>query len=77
MSQSDCDTNRQFKKCLNAPSVYDESCDPLLMGELQSTILIASSLTSCITNFLERILPDRHYYIAENNNMFRRFQAGF
>ena len=47
------------------------------MGELQSAILIASSLTSCIAKFLERILADRHYHIAETNNMFRRFQAGF
>ena len=32
--QSDRDINRQFKKCLHAPSVDDESCAPLLMGEL-------------------------------------------
>ena len=38
MSQSDRDTNRQFKKCLNVPSVDDESCAPRLMGELQSAI---------------------------------------
>ena len=38
MSQSDCDINRQFKKCLHALSVDHESCDPLLMGELQSAI---------------------------------------
>ena len=38
MSQSDRDINRQFKKCLNAPSVDDESCALLLMGELQSAI---------------------------------------
>ena len=38
LSQSDRDTNQQFKKDLNAVSVDDESCAPLLMGELQSTI---------------------------------------
>ena len=38
MSQSDRDINRQFKKCLHAPSVDNESCTPLLMGELQSVI---------------------------------------
>ena len=38
MSQSDRDINQQFKKCLHAPSVDDESCAPLLMGELQSVI---------------------------------------
>ena len=38
MSQSDRDTNRQFKKCLHAPSVDNESCALLLMGELQSAI---------------------------------------
>ena len=34
ISQSDRDISRQFKKCLHAPSVDDESCAPLLMGEL-------------------------------------------
>ena len=38
MSQSDREVRRQFKKCLHAPSVDDESCAPLLMGELQSAI---------------------------------------
>ena len=38
MSQSDRDINRQFKKCLHTPSVNDESCAPLVMGELQSAI---------------------------------------
>ena len=38
MSRSDHDFNRQFKKRLHAPSVDDESCAPLLMGELQSAI---------------------------------------
>ena len=38
MSQSDCDINRQFKKCLETPPGDDESCAPLLMGELQSAI---------------------------------------
>ena len=38
MSQSDCDTNSQFNKRLNALSIDDESCAPLLMGELQSAI---------------------------------------
>ena len=38
MSQSDRDINRQLKKRLNAPSVDEESCAPLLTGELQSTI---------------------------------------
>ena len=37
-SQSDRDINRQFKKCLHAPSVDDENCAPLLMGKLQSAI---------------------------------------
>ena len=38
MSQSNRDTNQQFKKCLKALSVDDESCAPLLMSELQSAI---------------------------------------
>ena len=38
MSQSDRDINQQFKKCLHAASVDDESCAPLLMGELYSAI---------------------------------------
>ena len=38
MSQSDSDINRQFKKHLNTPSVDDEICAPLLMGELLSVI---------------------------------------
>ena len=38
MSQSNRDINRQFRKCLHAPSVDNESCAPLLMGELQSAI---------------------------------------
>ena len=37
-SQSDRDINRQFKKCLHAPCVDNESCAPLLMGQLQSAI---------------------------------------
>ena len=143
LSQSDRDTNQQFKKDLNAASVDDESCAPLLMGELQSTIKkikgkgaagpdnippsflrslgpltlqellstfksfsvahflriwrvatiipllkagkssseVASfrpiSLTSCVVKLLQRILADRLYYVAETNNMFSRFQAGF
>ena len=35
------------------------------------------SLTSCVVKFLERIIADRLYYIAETNNMFSRLQAGF
>ena len=35
------------------------------------------NLTSCVFKLLERILADRLYYIAETNNMFSRFQAGF
>ena len=35
------------------------------------------SLTSCVIKLLERILADRPYYIAETNNMFSQFQAGF
>ena len=35
------------------------------------------SLTSCVVKLLERILADRLYYIAETNNMFSQFQAGF
>ena len=35
------------------------------------------SLTSCVVKLLERIIADRLYYIAEANNMFSRFQAGF
>ena len=38
MSQADRDINQQFKKRLNAPSVEDESCAPLQMGELLSVI---------------------------------------
>ena len=38
MSQSGGHTNRQFKKSLNAPSVNNESCGPLLMGKLQFAI---------------------------------------
>ena len=32
---------------------------------------------SCVVKLLERILADRLYYIAETNNIFSRFQAGF
>ena len=35
------------------------------------------SLTSCVVKLLERIIADHLYYIAETNNMFSRFQAGF
>ena len=35
------------------------------------------SLISCVVKLLERIIADRLYYIAETNNMFSRFQAGF
>ena len=38
MSQSNHDINCQFKKCLHTPSVDNESCAPLLMGELQFAI---------------------------------------
>ena len=38
MSQSDRDTNRQFKKHIKVPSADHESCAPLLMSELQSAI---------------------------------------
>ena len=144
MSQANHDINQQLKKRLNAPSVDDESCAPLQMGELLSAIKkmkgkgaagpdnippsflislgplvlqellsifkssfslahcpriwrvatiipllkagkyhseVASfrpiSLTSCVVKLLEHILADRLYYIAETNNLFSRFQAGF
>ena len=35
------------------------------------------SLTSCVVKHLDSILADRLHYIAETNNMFSRFQAGF
>ena len=38
MSWTDRDLNQQFSKCLNAPSVDDESCTPLQMHELLSGI---------------------------------------
>ena len=38
MPQAGRDINRQFKKHLNAPSVTDESCASLQMGELLSAI---------------------------------------
>ena len=38
MSQSDLDTNQQFKKRIKVLSVDDESCAALLMIELQSAI---------------------------------------
>ena len=38
MSQSDRDTNRQFKKRIKVPSADDESRAPLLMSQLQSAI---------------------------------------
>ena len=144
MLQSDHDINQQFKKCLHAPSIDDESCTPNLMGKLQSAIkrmkgkgaagpdnippsflkslgplalqellsifnssfslahcpriwrvatitplfkagkcpsefvsFCPISLTSCVVKFLEHIFADRLYYIAETNNIFNRFQAGF
>ena len=53
---------------------------PLLKAE-KSPSEVASfrpiSLTSCVVKLLERIIADRLYYIAETNNMFSRFQAGF
>ena len=30
-----------------------------------------------LTKVLSKVVPDRLYYIAETNNMFSRFQAGF
>ena len=143
MLLSDRDINRKFKKSIKVISADDESCAPILMSELQSTIKkmkgkgagpdnippsflkslgllalqellsifnsslslahcpriwrvatiipllkagkspseVASfrpiSLTSCVIKVLERIIADRLYYIAETNNMFSRFQAGF
>ena len=144
MSQSNHDTNRQFKKRIKVLTTEDEGCAPLLMSKLQSAIKkmkgkraagpdntppsflksldpfalqellsilnssfslarcpriwrvatiipllkagkspceVASfrpiSLTSCVVKLLERIIADRLYYIAETNNMFSRFQAGF
>ena len=54
--------------------------DPLLKAG-KSPSEVASfrpiSLTSCVVKLLERIIADRLYYIAETNNMFSRFQAGF
>ena len=38
MSRADQHLNHQFKKHLNAPSVDDESCAPLQMGELLSAL---------------------------------------
>ena len=38
MSQSNRDTNRQFRKRCNAPSVAIETSVPLLMDKLQSAI---------------------------------------
>ena len=38
MSQSERDTNQQFKKRIKVPSADNESCTPLLMSELQSAI---------------------------------------
>ena len=35
------------------------------------------SLTSCVVKLLERIIADWLYYIAESNNLFSHFQAGF
>ena len=35
------------------------------------------SLTSCVVKLLEHIIADRLYCIAETNNIFSRFQAGF
>ena len=35
------------------------------------------SVTSCVVKLLEHILGDRLCYIAETNNIFSRFQAGF
>ena len=44
-------------------------------GEVASFCPI--SLTSCVVKLLECILADLLYYIAETNNLFSRFQAGF
>ena len=38
MSQFDRDINRQFKKSIKVPSADDESCAPIMMSELQSSI---------------------------------------
>ena len=35
------------------------------------------SLTSCVVKLLERIIVYRLHYIAESNNLFSRFPAGF
>ena len=53
---------------------------PLLkagMSPSEVTSFHPISLTSCVIKLLEHILADHLYYIAENNNMFSRFQAGF
>ena len=43
----------------------------------QLNIFHPISLTSCVVKLLEHILADHLYYIAETNNMFSGFQAGF
>ena len=51
---------------------------PLLKaGKAPSEVASFRPITSCVVKLLERILADRLYYIAETNNMFGRFQAGF
>ena len=53
---------------------------PLLKtGELPSDVASfrSISLTSCALKLLERIIADWLYYIAESDNLFSRFQAGF
>ena len=53
---------------------------PLLKAEKPPSEVVSLrpiSLTSCVVKLLERILASCLYYIAETNNMFSRFQAGF
>ena len=53
---------------------------PLLKaGKFPSEITYSRpiSLSPCVVKLLEHILADCLYYIAETNNMFSRFQAGF
>ena len=52
MSSADRNLNQQFKKSLNAPSVDNEGCAPLQMGELLSAIKKILVLRTFYPHFL-------------------------
>ena len=72
--------NESFRHA-NNPRIWRVAIIILILkaGKLPSEVASYRpiSLTSCVVKLLERMIADRLYYIAETNNLFSRFQAGF